>query len=147
MSRLVNIRDSAEFKAPANRVWNLLLDWGAIIDWMPDGYVHSVRTEGSGVGAIRHLVTGKGVHLSERLDKADEAGGVLELSLAGDLPWNLLSYRARGTLERLSGETCRLHWHGMAELSDHDAESGYVARLLATSYRKMFQGIRQAVES
>jgi len=147
LSRFVTIEDTAEFMAPAERVWALLLDWAAIIDWMPDGNVQDVRVEGSGVGAVRHILTGKGVHLSERLDKADEAGGILELSLVGELPWNLLSYHARGTLGRLSAEICRLHWQGTAELTDHDAEAGYVAKLLGTSYRKMFQGIRQAVES
>jgi hypothetical protein len=133
--------------APAERVWALLLDWPAIIDWMPDGYVQGVRMEGSGVGAVRHILTGKGVQLAERLDQADEAKGVLELSLVGELPWNLLSYHARGTLERQSRNSSRLHWKGTAELSETDAETGYVAKLLGTSYRKMFQGIRHIVES
>ena len=147
MGHFVRIADSAEFKAPAERVWSLLLDWAALIDWMPDGYIQSLGMEGSGVGAIRHLVTGKGIHLSERLDKADEAAGLLELSLVGDLPWNLLSYHARGTLESLGKNASRLNWTGTAELPRIGAEADFAVKVLGTSYRKMFQGIRREVES
>ncbi len=36
MSHVATITDAAEFDAPASEVWALLMDWAAIIDWMPD---------------------------------------------------------------------------------------------------------------
>jgi len=147
MSHTETITDVAEFDAPASAVWALLMDWAAIVDWMPDGYVQSLRMEGRGPGAIRHLVTGKGVRLAERLDKADESSGVLELSLLDPLPWGLLSYRARGKLERMAGDKSRLTWQGTLETPEPGAETERVARLLRKSYAKMFLGIRQVVES
>lgn len=141
------IEDEAEFRAPASRVWALLLDWPAIVDWMPDGYVQSLRMEGEGIGAIRHLVTGQGAEIAERLDGADESSGVLELSLVAPLPWGLLSYRARGKLESVSDVSCRLNWQGMMEMQEHGPECGRVAHLLRKSYAKMFEGIRRVVES
>ncbi len=147
MSHIETIKDAAEFDAPASTVWDLLMDWAAIVDWMPDGYVQSLQMEGQGLGAIRHLVTGKGVNLSERLDKADQSCGVLELSLVGTLPWGLLSYRARGKLDSISEDISRLSWQGTLEMPEPGPESDSVARLLRKSYAKMFIGIRHVVES
>jgi hypothetical protein len=147
MSHTETITDVAEFDAPASAVWALLMDWAAIVDWMPNGYVQSLRMEGQGPGAIRHLVTGKGVQLAERLEKADESSGVLELSLLDPLPWGLLSYRARGKIERISNDKCRLAWQGTLEMPEPGPESDSVVRLLRKSYAKMFLGIRRVVES
>jgi len=146
LSHVRAIKDTAEFNAPASAVWELLIDWAAIVDWMPDGYIQSLAAEGSGTGAIRHLVTGKGVRLSERLDEADESSGVLKLSLIGSLPWGLQSYRAQGKLEPLRGNRSRLTWSGTLQLPDVGAESEETVDLLLKSYAKMFLGIRRVVE-
>ena len=108
MSRVATITEAAEFEAPASAVWALLIDWPAIADWMPGGYIRSLECEGLGLGAVSHLVTGQGVHLSERLDAADEDSGILELSLVGELPWGLLSYAARVTLDELADTSGRM---------------------------------------
>jgi hypothetical protein len=147
LSHTETITGAAEFDAPASAVWALLTDWAAIVDWMPDGYVQSLRMEGQGPGAVRHLVTGKGVHIAERLDRADETSGVLELSLLDPLPWGLLSYRARGNLDSISDKRSRLTWRGTLEMPEPGPESDAVARLLRKSYAKMFLGIRNVVES
>lgn len=123
------------------------MDWDAIENWMPDGYIRSLTSEGRGTGAIRHLVTGWGVHLSERLDRADERSGLLELSLVAPLPWGLLSYRAQGKLDILPGRRCRLTWRGRPEMPERGPDSERVTRLLRNSYAKMFEGIRAVVES
>jgi len=123
------------------------MDWAAIADWMPDGYVQSLRMEGQGLGAIRHLVTLKGLQISERLDAANEAAGVLELSLLDPLPWGLQSYRARGKIDSLSDQRCRLTWQGTMEMPDRGSEFDGVANVLRKSYAKMFEGIRQVVET
>lgn len=147
MSHTETITDVAEIDAPASAVWDLLMDWAAIADWMPDAYVQSLRMEGWGVGAIRHLITGQGVRIAERLDNADERSGALELSLLDPLPWGLLSYRARGKLDSISSNKCRLTWQGKLELPEAGPEADDVARLLRKSYAKMFLGIKSVVES
>lgn len=147
MNHFEAIADTAVFNAPVTAVWKLLIDWAAIIDWMPDGYIRSLECEGRAQGAIRHLVTGQGVRLSERLDLADESSGVLELSLVGPLPWGLLSYAARGSLEALPDNRTRLTWRGQIEMPDNGPDCERVVRMLRKSYAKMLQGIREAVES
>ena len=147
LSQVLTITDSSEFDAPIQAVWNLLMDWGAIVDWMPDGYIQKLKLEGQGEGAIRYLVTGKNVELAERLDRADERSGILELSLVDPLPWGLLSYRARGKLDRISSNRCRLRWQGTLKMPDNGPETERVTNLLRKSYSKMFLGICQAVKS
>jgi hypothetical protein len=142
LSYVGSIVHTEAFDAPASTVWKLLIDWAAIVHWMPGGHIASLRMEGQGVGAIRHLVTGDGVHLSERLDAADERTGVLELSLLGQLPWGLLSYRARGELVGTSPDSCELTWRGTFETPESGAQTDRVARLLKKSYANMFLGIR-----
>ncbi len=147
MSHVETITDAAEFNAPASAVWELLSDWAAIVDWMPDGYIQDLKMEGQDIGAIRHLVTLKGLEISERLDGADAAAGVLELSLIDPLPWGLLSYRARGKIDSISDKQCRLTWQGTMEMPEHGPEFDKVTSLLRKSYGKMFEGIRHVVEA
>jgi len=147
LSYIESITDKAEFAVPAEKVWELLLDWAAIVDWMPGGFIQSLSIEGQGVGAVRHLVTGKGVHLSERLDKADPSTGLLELSLVDPLPWGLLSYSASGKLDSLGHDRSRLSWRGTLEMPSQGTESDKVVNLLRKSYANMFLGIKQALES
>lgn len=130
------------FDVPASSVWELLTDWGGVIDWMPDGYIKSLRLEGEGRGAIRHLVTGQGVAISERLDQMDEDRGILHLSIIEPLPWDMLSYKARAELEHIDSERCRLSWCGSFELAQGGQAGDELAVLLKKSYLKMFQGIR-----
>jgi len=98
--------------------------------------------EGQGLGAIRHLVTGQGVKISERLDEIDEPGGRLNLSIIEPLPWNMLAYTARAQLDSTGNNQCRLDWRGTFELPTGGLASANLAKLLKKSYTKMFEGIR-----
>jgi hypothetical protein len=142
LSYVAAVSHTEEFDVPASAVWQVLIDWAAIVDWMPGGFIASLRMEGQGVGAIRHLVTGKGVALSERLDAIDEAAGTLDLSLVGPLPWGLLSYRARGQVLSISPNSCRLTWRGIFETPESGEQADRVAHLLGKSYANMFLGVR-----
>jgi uncharacterized protein YndB with AHSA1/START domain len=142
VSHIQSVTATEEFDTPAAAVWTLLTDWGGIVDWMPDGYIRSLRLDGRGIGAIRHLVTGKGVQISERLVGLDEKAGTLELAMVDTLPWGLLSYRASAGLVRISDNRCRLTWTGTFETADGGPRSNRIAMLLEKSYAKMFLGIR-----
>lgn len=143
MSYVASVSHTEDFDVPAAAVWQLLLDWGAIGAWMPGGLIQSLRLEGQGVGAVRHIVTGKGVPLAERLDGVNEAAGTLDLSLVGALPWGLVSYRARGQVLGLSASGCRLTWRGIFETPASGIQAEQVAHLLGKSYANMFLGVRQ----
>ncbi len=144
MTHLGTVAHEEELDVPAQAVWSLLLDWPAIGTWMPRGFISSVRCEGQGVGAVRHIVTGKGVDLWERLDAVDAASHTLELSLTGKLPWDLASYRARGQVVRTATDRCRLSWRGTYEMRAGGEPAERVERLLKRSYENMFMGLRCA---
>ena len=134
------------FEASAAAVWKLLVDWAGIGLWMPEAHIRSVEIEGSGPGAVRHLVTGQGVRIAERLDTADEAAGIVELSILEPLPWGMLSYRARATLQQLGGNRCRLTWRGTFTMPESGPDPEALARFLKKAYQAMFLGIRRASE-
>lgn len=110
---------------------------------MPHGIISNLDIEGSGVGSVRHMVTRKGVHIAERLDRADEGQGRLELSILDPLPWSMLSYKAFAQLDERGAENCNLRWEGQFELSENGPDADALAEFLGKSYEQMFKGIRQ----
>ena len=110
---------------------------------MPHGIISSLDIEGFGVGSIRHIVTREGVCIAERLDRADERQGRLELSILDPLPWSMQSYKAIAQLDQLGPEKCSLRWEGWFELQEDGQEADALGQFLSKSYKTMFKGIRQ----
>lgn len=140
-----SVSHSEALEATLDAAWNLLVDWGGIIRWMPDGFIQSLTLEGQGEGAIRHLVTGQGVRISERLDSMNRQQGILRLSIIEPLPWGMLSYSAHAQLKAVDQERCRLDWCGTFELPGEGTQADQLAALLKRSYATLFQGIRQVL--
>ena len=67
----VESRLEEEMPFPADRLWGLVADFGALGDWWPPGLVDHVDVDGEGVGMVRHIHTVVGIVLSERLDALD----------------------------------------------------------------------------
>jgi hypothetical protein len=97
------------------------------------------------VGAVRHLVTGRGVSISERLDDMYEKSGSLQLTIIEPLPWGMLSYTAQAQLEDVNGDSCRLTWCGTFELPESGPAADELATLLKKSSAQMFKGIKNEV--
>ena len=142
-----SVSHSELFDADASAVWRVLIDWAAIVDWMPHGIISRLDIEGTGVGAVRHMVTRDGVRIAERLDYADEQRGRLDLSILEPLPWDMLSYRARAQLDELGPGQCRLQWEGRFELPDDGRAAEGLVTLLGKSYKLMFAGLRQQLSA
>lgn len=124
----------------------MLTDWAGIIEWMPDGFISELELDGQGEGAVRHLVTGKGVHISERLDALDRPRGLIRLSIIDPLPWGMLSYSATAELENSGDKACRLSWCGTFELPAEGRQASELTELLQKSYQTMFRGISCELE-
>ena len=114
---------------------------------MPGGLITSLDIEGSGTGAVRHIVTHQGVRIAERLERADEQTGQLELSILEPLPWEMLSYSARAQLDELGPEKCFLRWEGRFELKEGGQAAEALVQLLGKSYKLMFAGLRQRLSA
>jgi hypothetical protein len=135
------------FDSPASAVWNILVDWGSIAEWMPGGLICSLELEGRGIGAVRHIVTHRGVRIAERLERADEQRWQLELSILAPLPWDMLAYRAHAKLDELGPGRCRLTWEGRFELPEGGPAAEALAHSLGKSYELMFEGLRQRLSA
>ena len=143
MSHRETVSHSENFAVPAASVWNLLIDWGSIIDWMPPGNIRHLRLEGEGIGAVRHIVTEQAVAIAERLDDLDESRGQLRLSIIEPMPWGMLSYSAITNLEDAGPDQCRLDWSGTFELAEGGDAANELAAFLKKAYASMFAGIRK----
>jgi hypothetical protein len=102
---------------PADPVWRLLLDFGAIQKWWPTSgpiQIDRVEVEGQGVGMIRHVYN-KGIPtpVSERLDLLDAATRTIVLSIVGERPRGLTAYVAVGHLTQIDAASCRLDYRAL----------------------------------
>lgn len=137
-------RKEEEFPVPAQRLWDLVSDFGSVADWWPPGMLSKVELEGEGVGMVRSIHTIVGIVLHEKLETLDPATRTLTLSIVGDLPAGMEGYNARGSVEARGDDACMLTWEGFYRVPDADAETG-ARQFIEGAYGAMFQGLRDHV--
>lgn len=111
------ITSSYVLAVPAEPVWRLLADFGAIQEWWPTTgplQIDHVQIEGQGVGMIRHVYN-KGIPrpVSERLDLLDQASRTIVLSIVGQRPPGITAYVAIGRLTEIDTASCRLDYRAL----------------------------------
>jgi hypothetical protein len=136
---------SQTLSAPADAVWRLLEDFGAIERWWPRDVpwpIESVRIEGSGIGMIRHIRNrGATAPVSERLDLLDRDARVLVLSIVGARPLGISAYVAEGRVVPVD-DHCRIDYRARFTVDDGDAER--IGRGIRKTWELMFRGLEQA---
>ena len=140
------VTSSAVLPAPAQAVWDLLRDFGAIERWWPkEGpiQIEQVEIEGQGVGMVRHI-RNKGVPnpVSERLELMDEASRTLVLSIVGNRPPGITAYVAEGHVVEIDAAHCRLDYRALITTTPGREERVRVAVL--KTWAVMFQGLEAA---
>jgi carbon monoxide dehydrogenase subunit G len=135
---MASVKVSERIEASADRVWELLRDFGAVSRYAPG--IDSCEVEGEGVGAVRTLTMGA-MSLKERLEACDDAGRRLQYAIvAGPLPFE--NYLA--TIEvREDGGACTVDW---SSTFDPQGVSEEQARgMVEGIYRGGIKGIRKAL--
>lgn len=123
-----------ELDVPADKVWAVLSDFGGFLGWATGGN-GSLRLEGTGVGAIRHLeLPGLG-KMAERLDRNDHDTRTQGYTLMYGQPIGMGKYSAVVTVSDSPGG-CRLDWKGEFEAAP-GADPADVAKALEGSYTGM----------
>lgn len=139
----------AELAAPAEAVWRLLADFGAIEAWWPTDIpspIESVRLEGHEVGMIRHIFNrGSTQPVSERLELLDPASRVLVLSIIGDRPIGITAYVAEGRVVEIDADRCRIDYRAVFT-TEPGREEAVRKRLLKT-WGLMFRGLEARAAS
>ena len=128
---------TTEASASADAIWKVLADFAGFLDWAGEG---SIRTEGTGVGMVRHLdMPGTG-EMAERLDQLDHASKTIGYSLVYGTPAGMAEYRAVVTVQPTGTESCSLDWRGeYTAAAGHDDEE--VDANLRAAYEGMTQGL------
>jgi hypothetical protein len=134
-------RRQEEFPVPAERLWKVVADFGALADWWPAGTLEKVEVEGEGVGMVRSIYTIVGIVLHEKLESIDDATRTLELSIVGDLPAGMEEYHATGSVREGEAGGCVLVWEGHYKVPSEAAEPG-ARGFIEGAYGAMFNGLR-----
>jgi hypothetical protein len=119
---------TAQTPAQAARVWAILADFGAFLDWAYRGSGGSIKVEGDGIGMVRHLDLG-GSKVAERLDRLDREDRTLSYSLAYGEPLGMTEYRAHVRVEEQEEGRCILHWIGEFTTGDPEKTAEIIATL------------------
>lgn len=130
------------FDAPAAALWSALIDWGGLADWFPDGFIEHMEVEGEGDGAVRIITPPGGAPpLRERLDGADGANLILQLSIVEPMPDGLLYYKATGRIIPSGDEHCTLTWSSAFKAAP-DKDEQHFADWFTLAVQSMFAGLR-----
>jgi hypothetical protein len=95
--------------APAERVWELVRDFGGIAKWGGPA-LQSCTVEGEGVGAIRRIGLPGGLAIAERLEALDEAGRSLSYAIVEKSPIPVKDYLSTIRIVEDGPQSCRVDW-------------------------------------
>lgn len=103
---MAEVKVEQEIGASAERVWQLMRDFGGLKAWNPA--IESVEVEGSGIGAVRTIKMG-GISIKERLEHLDDAGRTFRYSIIeGPVPAR--DYLATVTVHEAGPDRARIVW-------------------------------------
>ena len=137
------VKVSQVLDAPADAVWRLLADFGAIKRWWPDdgsAPIETVEVAGDGVGMIRHIQNrGAPSAVSERLDLLDPATRTIVLSIVGTRPMGITAYVAEGRVSDAGPGRCRIDYRALVTTDPGREEQ--VRKALLKTWSLMFRGL------
>ena len=102
----MRVREKQVFDFPAERVWELISDFGNM-SWLPGV---KAEVEGSGPGMLRYLVVPGAPKVPERLDTLDPARRSLSYTLLDHLPFPATDYHAEMNVTEVDDAHCELEW-------------------------------------
>jgi carbon monoxide dehydrogenase subunit G len=104
---MASVKVTDRIAASADRVWELVRDFGGIQRWAAG--IESVSVSGEGVGAVRTLTMPGGLSLQERLEALDDRTRTLSYAIVGSHPLPFDGYLATVRLAE-DGDGCQLDW-------------------------------------
>lgn len=140
---------SEDIKAPADKLWALLENFGNLESWWlkesPIKIDH-VEVEGQGVGMIRNIYYVNIVApLSERLDYLDKESKTYKLSIVGEGLPGLISYNATGVVTSTGRDRCRFDYH--AKILAIPENEVAVEKTLRFGCLQVVAGLKKAAEA
>lgn len=139
----MEVRVSDGIEASADRVWELVREFGGIMKWSSGGAIQSVEVEGEGIGAVRTLHLAGGAQLQEKLEALDDAARSFSYSFTGKVLLPLSDYYATLTVVETGPGTCRVEWGSTFEPAGVSEEQA--RGMVEGIYTGGIAGIKQAL--
>ncbi len=138
---MIEVHVTRNFDFPAQRLWDLLADFGNI-NWAPG--IERVELIGEGIGMIRRLHMANIPAIDEQLTERDAQQRVLAYRIPQGLPMPLEDYSVRAVVSALDDRRCSVHWRGRAVplgVSQEEASS-----MLKGTYEMLLQWIAEHLQ-
>jgi hypothetical protein len=137
---MASVKVTDRIGASADRVWDLVRDFGGIQRYASG--IESVSVQGEGVGAVRTLTMPGGVSLQERLEGLDDASRTLRYAIVGTHPLPFEGYLATVRLSE-DGDGCQIEWSSQFE--PRAGAEGQAPGIVEGIYRAGIAGLKKAL--
>lgn len=139
---MAEVTVSERVEASADRVWELLGDFGGVVRWGGPA-LQSCTVEGEGVGAIRRITGPGGMQIVERLEARDDTARSLSYAIVEKSPIPIRDYLATVTVTEEGPHACRVEWRGTFQPDGAPPETGEA--ILRQVYTGGIEGVRRAL--
>jgi carbon monoxide dehydrogenase subunit G len=136
---MASVKITDRIDAPADRVWDLVGDFGGITRFAR-GF-KSVTCEGQGVGALRTITLPNDAQIVERCELLDAARRTLDYSIVSG-PMPVASYLARIQLFE-DGDATRIEWS--ASFEPKGVPEAQAVAMVEGTYKGGVAGIKRAL--
>ena len=130
------------FNVPAEKVWNVLEDFGNM-GWLNMADI-SIEVIGEGIGMVRR-VSLNGQYIDERLESMDKQAGLLTYSIEECELFPFKSYLAQMTVEKINELECKMTW--MSDFEEGNMPKEEAESMMTFNYNTMLDSLAVHVES
>ncbi len=130
------------FNVPAEKVWNVLEDFGNM-GWLNMADI-SIEVIGEGIGMVRR-VSLNGQYIDERLESMDKQAGLLTYSIEECELFPFKNYLAQMTVEKINEFECKMTW--MSDFEEGNMPKEEAESMMTFNYNTMLDSLAVHVES
>lgn len=130
------------FNVPAEKVWNVLEDFGNM-GWLNMADI-SIEVIGEDIGMVRR-VSLNGQYIDERLESMDKEAKLLTYSIEECELFPFKNYLAQMTVEKTTELECKMTW--MSHFEEGDMAKDEAESMMTFNYNTMLDSLAAHVES
>ena len=135
---MVNVKLIRDLGFPAQRVWEVLADYGNM-EWAMGP--PKVEVIGDGIGMIRRVLIPGMDPIDEVLEARDPEQMSYSYSIPRGLPLPLTDYRSSARVETLADGNARVHWSCECTPTDATMTEADTERLMHDTYNSLLDSL------
>lgn len=137
---MASVDEHIEIPAPADEVWRVVRDFGAIAEWTPP--IADADVSGKGLDAKRTLTLADGGQVVEQLEALDEEARTLRYSIV-ESPLPIEHYEGFLSVRAVDASTCEVTWASTFDVDGAPVEE--MTTTFAELYTAGLSGLRSHV--